>query len=89
MKIKLPQDSEFSVYIYTNDHQPAHVHIFKPRNGTGQPSIKIELGDSYTPPKIVGCDPRINKKDIKAAWSLVAKNQEFLLQEWYRIHGFP
>jgi hypothetical protein len=77
-----------TVYIYTNDHIPAHVHVFPGRKGSrNQSGIKINLGSEDQAPSLVKIDRGISNRDIKNALRLVAENQEFFLQEWNRIHG--
>ncbi len=76
------------MYVHTNDHDPAHVHVFKGRkNDRNKYEIKINLGSKNTPPSIVKVNPDLSKKDIKAALELVADNQKTLLKKWKEIHG--
>jgi len=76
------------VYIYTNDHVPAHVHIFVgTKKSRSQANIKINIGDENNPPELVLVHPSVKNTDIKKAWELVANNQNFLLNQWLRIHG--
>ena len=76
------------VYIYTNDHTPAHVHIFKGRkNDANQMEIKINIGSEEQAPSLVSAPDKINNKDLIAALKLVAANQEALLNKWQEIHG--
>lgn len=76
------------VYIYTNDHTPGHVHIFYGRkNDTNRYEVKINIGDQDSPPVIVKANPKMSNDDIRAAWELVADNQENLLEKWNQIHG--
>ena len=87
-KIFEDQQNGLTVYIYTNDHVPAHVHLFVGRKGSkNQPGIKINLGSEDQAPSLVTVHPSINNRDIKNALRLVAENQELFLQEWNRIHG--
>jgi Domain of unknown function (DUF4160) len=88
MKVLEDERQNLYVYVHTNDHDPAHVHIFKGRkNDTNRYEIKINLGSENIPPFIVKANPDMAKKDIKAAWQLVADNQETLLEKWKEIHG--
>jgi len=76
------------VYIYTNDHTPAHVHIFKGRkNDANQMEIKINIGSEEQAPSLVSAHDKIKNKDLIAALKLVAANQETLLNKWQEIHG--
>ncbi|MGM0454580.1 MAG: hypothetical protein ACQERW_00245 [Cyanobacteriota bacterium] len=38
--------------MYTNDHQPAHVHVFPGRKGN-QPDMKIAIGNEDQRPKLI------------------------------------
>jgi hypothetical protein len=87
---KIIEDSKNNlvVYIYTNDHIPAHVHVFKgKKNDANQMEIKINIGSEEAPPTLVKADDRIKNKDILAALKLIAANQEMLLSKWKEIHG--
>jgi Domain of unknown function (DUF4160) len=87
---KIIEDSKNNlvVYIYTNDHIPAHVHIFKgKKNDANQMEIKINIGSEEAPPTLVKADDRIKNKDIVAALKLIAANQGMLLSKWKEIHG--
>lgn len=80
--------NNFFVYIYTNDHLPAHVHIFKGRkNDANQMEIKINIGSEIEPPSLVSANDKIKNKDLVAALKLVANHQETLLSKWQEIHG--
>lgn len=75
------------VYIYTNDHIPAHVHIFKGRkNDKNQMEMKINIGSETQAPNLVSAHNKIKDKDLVNAVILVAKNQEMLLKKWQEIH---
>jgi hypothetical protein len=77
------------LHIYTNDHEPAHVHVFKGRkNDKNRCNVKINIGNENEPPSIVKADADMRNDDIKAAWKLVATNQEILFKKWNEIHGF-
>ena len=76
------------VYIYTNDHIPAHVHIFKgTKNHANQIEIKINIGSQLEPPTLVIAHDKMKNKDLVMALKLVANNQEMLLIKWQEIHG--
>lgn len=71
----------FDFLIYTNDHLPGHVHIFK----AGKETI-IDLGTADKAPtirEIVG----MNRKDVVKALQLVFEYQDYLLAKWKEIHG--
>ena len=75
------------IYIYSNDHIPAHIHVFIGRKKSrSQKNIKISIGDDETPPKILLAHPSIEVSTIKTAWRLVAENQMMLQERWKEIH---
>ncbi len=64
------------MYIYTNDHIPAHVHIFKGRkNDKNQMEIIINIGTEKQAPNLVFAHNKIKNKDLVNALRLVADNQ--------------
>jgi hypothetical protein len=77
------------VYIFTNDHDPAHVHVFKGRKRSSRKGyIKINIGTVSSPPALViVTDEDVKSKDIVNALNLVAENQEYLLGRWSEYHG--
>ena len=75
------------VYIYTNDHIPAHVHIFKGRkNDKNLMEIKINIGSETQAPSFVSAHNKVKDKDLVNALKLVAENQEMLFKKWQEIH---
>ena len=87
MKILVDKSQNLYLYIHTDDHTPAHVHVFKGRkNDRNRSNVKINIGNEDEPPSIVKADSDM-RHDIKAAWRLVADNQEILLNKWNEIHG--
>ena len=73
--------SGFRFQLYTDDHAPAHTHVFK----AGKQVI-INLGDEQTRVSI-----RENKgmktADIVRAAEIAADYQTYLLESWREIHG--
>lgn len=80
MPTVLRQDG-FDVMIFTHDHSPAHVHVFK-----AEGEVIIVLGDEKTRLQTRE-NNRMSLKDEKRAIAIVADNQSMLLQEWKKIHG--
>ena len=70
----------FRVVIYTDDHEPPHVHVLK-----GETEVKIDLGSGTKPPTIVFS--RGKQSDAKQALALVIDRQTNLLEAWRTIHG--
>ncbi len=71
----------FEIMVFTNDHRPAHVHVFK-----AEGEVVIHLGNGTIPPRI-----RINigmsRAEERRALIIVGAHQAELLMEWRRIHG--
>ena len=63
--------------IYTNDHAPAHVHVWK---AGGETIININ-------PVEVESVEGMKKKEASKAVEIVEANQDFLLERWREIHG--
>ena len=81
-------ENNLFVYIYTNDHIPAHVHVFKGRkNDKKQKEVKINIGSESERPSLVSTSEDMKNKDIVNALKLIAANQEMLLSKWQEIHG--
>jgi hypothetical protein len=66
------------VRIYTFDHPPPHVHVWK--SGA---VVRIDL-TTHEAIEIVG---RISDRDVKRAERVVARHVARLKREWTRIHG--
>jgi hypothetical protein len=67
--------------IYTNDHSPAHVHVWK----AGDEAI-INLGSAYTLPS-VRTIYRMKTRDVGTALGVVTREQKRFLKKWSEIHG--
>jgi Domain of unknown function (DUF4160) len=63
--------------IFTNDHGPPHVHVFK----TGTEAV-IELT-----PVAIRENYRMSRVDLRRAVDLVADNREVLIHAWSEMHG--
>ncbi len=68
------------VVIFTNDHRPAHVHVF----GNGE--AKIDLFGADGGPSLVWADG-MNRSEVRRAMRIVQEQQTFLLGRWEYIHG--
>ena len=66
--------------IYTQDHEPAHVHI----TGPGQAKINLR-GASGKPEAVYSIG--IKAADMRRLLEQATENQLHLLAEWKRIHG--
>lgn len=69
------RENGFEVMIYTHDHLPMHVHIFR---AGAEVLISIE---TIAVREVRG----MKAKDVRAAQEIVAANQEFLISAWKRI----
>jgi Domain of unknown function (DUF4160) len=67
----------FQVMIFTNDHQPAHVHVFKAGTEAVINLVPVRIRENY----------RMSKKNLRKAVEIVAGNQGLLRQAWREIHG--
>ena len=70
----------FRFVIYTDDHQPAHVHIV----GAGLAKVHL-LGPGGRPEvvSVVG----IKRSDMRRLYAEVVACRDEFLAEWERIHG--
>jgi Domain of unknown function (DUF4160) len=68
------------VVIFTDDHEPAHVHVF----GDGHVKINL-LGEGDEPELIFARD--MKRSDIRRAVQIVIDNQSEFLEHWRDIHG--
>lgn len=68
------------VVIFTNDHEPAHVHVF----GDGEAKINPTAADGA--PALIWADG-MRRTDIRRALAAVTAHQPFLLACWEEIHG--
>ena len=68
------------VIIFTDDHEPAHVHVF----GDGQAKINL-VGPDGVPNLVWAEDMKAN--DLRRAMQLVRDQREQFLAKWGEIHG--
>lgn len=74
MRTVLERDG-FYVMIYTRDHLPQHVHVFK-----AEAEIIINVADIS-----VRSARNMSGRDARRAQEIVAENREFLWAKWGRI----
>lgn len=77
------QKDGFSVRIYSNDHLPSHVHVFK-----AEGEARINLGSETERPRLVEIR-KMSDKDAVKALKLVINHQAELLEKWREIHEEP
>ena len=75
------KEDGFSIRIWSNDHLPRHVHVFK---GDGECVINLQGTDSLPELReFYG----MKRKEVAKAIQLVYKHQEKLIEAWIKIHG--
>jgi len=67
----------FEIRIYSQDHNPAHVHCF--RAGA---ELIVVLADLT-----IRENNGMSRRHAVQALEIIAEHQRFLLSEWSRIHG--
>jgi len=67
------------VVIFSNDHLPAHVHVF----GDGQ--AKINLLGTDGAPELIWADA-MSRGEVPRAMRIVTEQQAHLLARWKEIH---
>ncbi|WP_312796642.1 DUF4160 domain-containing protein [Tianweitania sp.] len=70
----------FRIVIYTQDHEPAHVHV----TGPGQAKVNL-LGPKGKPELIYSIG--IGRPDMRRLMNEIAQRQTEFLHQWERIHG--
>jgi len=71
----------FRFVINTDDHEPAHVHVYK----AGK-VVLINLGGETVRPYVRKIR-RMRKSDVKKALIVASDHQGYLLDQWEAIHG--
>jgi hypothetical protein len=71
----------FDLRIYTGDHAPPHVHIWK----AGK-EVVISLRQGAEIPVIREVN-RMSKNDVRRAYAIVEQSLEYLRHRWREIHG--
>lgn len=75
------REDGFSFLVYTHDHEPPHVHVFK-----GGAEAKIALGAADEGPSIL--DPmKMPAADLRRAFRIVEANQAALSTAWRKHHA--
>ena len=78
--VTVHRERGFRVVIYSDDHEPAHVHVY------GDGTAKIALAGAEGMPKLLSASG-MKEGDIRKAVRIVAKQQDHLLECWSEIHG--
>ena len=80
MPTVLRQDG-FRFQIFTDDHPPTHLHIFKAGN-----ELVVVIGNEEIKPWIRD-NKGMNRKESDNALLIVLQNQAMFLEQWENIHG--
>ena len=70
----------FSVVIFTDDHEPAHVHVF------GDGHAKINLAGSNGEPELVWVEG-MKRNEIRRVMRIAIEHKDAFLERWREIHG--
>lgn len=70
----------FRIVIFTDDHEPAHVHVF------GDGEAKINLAGADERAELVWA-VGMKHADIRRCIRLVDESREVLIARWNEIHG--
>lgn len=68
------------IIIFTDDHEPAHVHVF----GDGQAKINL-IGPDGSPVLVWAQGMKSN--EVRRAVQVVRDQQDLFLAKWREIHG--
>ena len=71
----------FRIVIYSNDHEPAHVHVW-----AAEGEVRIQLGAKRASASIVSRHGA-SAAEANAALRIVVEHWEELRKAWDRIHG--
>ncbi|MCY7345362.1 MAG: DUF4160 domain-containing protein [Pyrinomonadaceae bacterium] len=69
----------FQVIIWTDDHPPMHVHVFK-----AEAELIVNLGDRQA---AVRDNYAMKRTDVRQALRLIDENRNLLTEKWREIHG--
>ena len=70
----------FRFVVYTDDHEPAHVHIV----GSGLATVHLPGPDGQ--PEVVEVRG-IKRPDMRRLYAEIVERRDEVLAEWERIHG--
>jgi histidinol phosphatase-like PHP family hydrolase len=68
------------IVIFTDDHEPAHVHVF------GDGHAKINLAGPDGAPDLIWADG-MKRNEARRAMQVVIERQAEFLARWRQIHG--
>jgi hypothetical protein len=74
------RESGFRFVIFTDDHEPAHVHVY------ADGEAKIQLVGQHGDPELVWMQG-MKSGDVRKAMAIVKQNRLVFLSRWREIHG--
>lgn len=75
------REAGFEILIYTADHGPAHVHVFK-----AAAQAKIQVANARIELILV---LGMRQSDVRKAMEIVAKHYDTICAAWENIYGNP
>ena len=78
--VTVHREGGFRIVIYTDDHEPAHVHVH------GDGAAKIILVGADGAADLVSADG-MKRGDVRKAMRIVTEQRDFLMECWREIHG--
>ena len=70
----------FRIVIFSDDHEPAHVHVF------GDGEAKVNLAGAEGRPELIWA-VGMKRADIRKCMRLVEAEREALIIRWNELHG--
>ncbi|MEO0515926.1 MAG: DUF4160 domain-containing protein [Cyanobacteria bacterium P01_A01_bin.116] len=74
------REKGFQFFVYPNDHQPAHVHVF---HSDGE--VKIDVSGSEPVP--IGIYGKMGRKTVNKALDIAELHLKKLQNGWEKFHG--
>lgn len=74
------REGGFRIVIFTDDHEPAHVHVY------GDGEAKIQLVGREDRPELIWVQ-RMKSGDVRKAMAIVTQHRSELLARWRQMHG--
>lgn len=78
--VTVHREAGFRFVIYSDDHDPAHVHV------VGDGNAKVDLGGGNGMPEMVYAGG-FKQGDVRRILDVVRKHRTMFLKRWNDIHG--